>query len=107
MSVIQPERGHVYRIHDDEYGRMHCLVISTVPSHDADTSCLALRVAVTNRRFHFPYWVKLGSGDPGFGYVVVHDLDRVGHDEMKEDLGPLSLETMMSVKQSLKRLFDL
>lgn len=105
--MIKPQRGHVYRMHDDEYGAMHCLVISTIPSADDDDSSIALRIAVTTTPHHFPYWVRLSSGDPTFGYVVIHDLDRVGHDELKEDLGLLSLETMVNVERSLKRLLNL
>lgn len=107
MSSIEPTRGHIYRMYDPEYGTLHCLVISTIPASDVEDNCLAMRVTVTGKAHSFPYWVRLGSGDPGFGYVVVHDLDRVDHDELKEDLGPLSAETMGRVERELKRVLGL
>ncbi len=79
VSVIQPETrtrlpdpGRRVRSND-------CLVISTVPSHDADTSCLGLRVRCDQPPFPLPVIGEAGQRDPGFDYVVVHDLDRVGH----------------------------
>lgn len=107
MTNAEAVRGHVYRMHDDEYGLLYCMVISTLPSFDGDTSCLAVRVTVTTASHSFPGWVRLESGDPGCGYVVTHDLDRVDHDELKEDLGPLSAMTLVKVEQALKRMLGL
>lgn len=104
---ITPVRGHVYRIQDDKYGKLHCLVISTVPAFEADSSCLAVRVSVTHKRHDFPGWIRLASGDPGFGYVITHDLDRVALEELQEDLGPLSLTTMYAVEHALKRMLGM
>lgn len=104
---ITPERGHVYRMYSDEYGRLYCMVISTVPAFEADSSCLAVRVSVTNKAHDFPGWVRLSSGDPGYGYVVTHDLDRVDFDELKEDLGPVSSNTLFAVEHALKRMLGL
>jgi mRNA-degrading endonuclease toxin of MazEF toxin-antitoxin module len=87
---------------DPEYGRLHCLAIGTSPVHPGDTSILAIRVTVTGQQLHSPYWVRLRSGDPCGGYVVVHDLDRVDLDELTEDLGPLSFESMFEVEKALK-----
>lgn len=104
---IEPFRGHVYRMVDDEYGTLYCLVISTIPAFEADSSCLAARVTLTTQRHDFPGWVRLKSGDPCGGYVVTHDLDRVDHDELKEDIGPLSAETLLQVERALKRMLGL
>lgn len=101
---ITPERGHIYRMIDDEYGTLHCLVVSTIPAFEADSSCLAARVTVTRDKHDFPGWVRLASGDPGFGYVVTHDLDRVDLSELKEDLGELSIDTMMEVGRALRKM---
>lgn len=104
MSVIEPRRGHVYRMFDQDYGTLHCLVISTLPAYDTDDSCLAVRITVTGTVHHFPGWVRLSSGDPVGGYAVTHDLDRADPEEMKEDLGPLSMDSMVKVEQALKRM---
>jgi mRNA-degrading endonuclease toxin of MazEF toxin-antitoxin module len=94
-------------MHGDDYGTLHCLLVSTVPVCEGDMSCLAVRVSVTREPRRFPYWVRLGSGDPGFGYVVVHDLDRVEAEELKEDLGELSTESMFEVERALKSILGL
>lgn len=104
MTTVEPVRGHIYQMHDEEYGRLFCLAISTIPLSETDSSFLAVRVTVTNESHSFPWWVRLTSGDPAFGYVVTHDLDRVDVDELKEDLGEVSMETMYKVGQSLRRL---
>ena len=101
-----PKRGHLHRMYDPEYGTLFCLTVSDRHEDLGDT-CIAVRVSITNDRRDFPGWVRLGSGDPAFGYAVVHDLDRVDHDELKGDLGPVCQETMQNVNRALKRLLGL
>jgi mRNA-degrading endonuclease toxin of MazEF toxin-antitoxin module len=105
--TIAPKRGHVYRMQGYASGPLHCLAIATSPVHPGDESFLAVRVSVTGQQLHFPYWVRLRSGDPCGGYVVVHDLDRVDLDELTEDLGPLSFESMFEVEKALKGMLGL
>jgi mRNA-degrading endonuclease toxin of MazEF toxin-antitoxin module len=93
-------------MHDQQYGTMHCLVISTLPAYDSDDSALTVRVTLTSKAHNFPGWVRLNSGDPVGGYAVTHDLDRVDPDELKEDLGELSLDTLVKVRQALRRMID-
>lgn len=104
--MLAAVRGHVYRMHDEEYGTLFCLVLSSSYAQLEDT-CIAVRVTVTNELREFPGWVRLGSGDPAFGYVVTQDIDRVDHEELKEELGELSLETMGRVERALKRVLGL
>lgn len=104
--MITPQRGNLYRLHDPEYGTFYCLAISA-PYAEMDGGCIAVRVSLTNEHRDFPGWVRLGTGDPAFGYVVTPDIDRVDHDELKEDLGPLSLGTMVQVDQALKKVLGL
>ena len=70
-------------------------------------TCFAVRATGATKRYDFPGWVRFGAGDPVAGYAVVHDLDRVDFDELKEDLGAVSQETMHSVGRALKRLLGL
>ena len=107
MSTDNPIRGHIYRMYDPDYGTLHCLVISSEQVHGTEGSSLALRVTVTSQRYNFPYWVRLSSGDPCPGYAIAYDLDRVDHDELKEDLGELSAPTMLLVDQALRRHLSL
>lgn len=93
-------------MHDEEYGTLFCLALSTVYAQ-LHGSFLAVRVSVTQENRYFPGWVRLCAGDPAFGYVVAHDIDRVDHDELKEDLGPLSPGTMLGVEHVVKRVLGL
>lgn len=105
--MIHPQRGHIYRMEDPGYGRLHCLAIATQEFPGMENSFQAIRVTVTGQRYDFPLWVRLSSGDPCAGYVVIHDLDRVDTVELTEDLGPLSPDTLFTVEQALKRMLRL
>lgn len=105
--MIHPQRGHVYRMEDPEYGRLHCLAIAVQEFPGMENSFQAIRVTVTGQRHDFPLWIRMHSGDPCAGYVVVHDLDRVDTDELTDDCGPLSSETLFSVEQALKKMLRL
>lgn len=105
--IPDPQRGHVYRMSDPEYGTLHCLVISIASSYQGDESVLAVRVTVTGQIHRFPGWVRMTSGDPCAGYVVVGDLDRVDCEEFSQDLGPLSATTLFETEQALKKMLGL
>jgi mRNA-degrading endonuclease toxin of MazEF toxin-antitoxin module len=105
--MIILKRGHVYRMEDPEYGRLHCLALAVQSVPGMEDSFLAIRVTVTSQRLDFPGWVRMTSGDPCAGYVVVHDVDRVDTEEVSEDLGPLSGDTLFTVEQALKRVLGL
>jgi mRNA-degrading endonuclease toxin of MazEF toxin-antitoxin module len=96
-----PVRGHIYRM-DGEYGRLHCMALATHPVYEGDKSFIALRVAVTSKHHSFPGWVRMNSGDPVNGYIVVQDLDRVDREELADDLGKLSIATMFEVEKALR-----
>ncbi len=95
--MIKPLRGHLYQMYGPEYGTLHCLVIGAFAGYD---HCTVMRVSVTRERHSFPFWVRLQSGDPAFGYVVCHEIYSVGLDELKEDLGELCAETRNEVKRA-------
>lgn len=101
MITVGP--GHVYRLRDAGFGALHCLAVDTRPAPDLEDSFGALRVTVTSRHHDFPDWIRLSSGDPCAGYIVVYDYERVGFDEVEDDLGPLSLDTRTAVRAALKR----
>lgn len=105
--TIVPKRGHVYRMEDPEYGRLHCLAVVTRPIPGMEDIFIAVRVTVTGQRHDFPRWVRLTSGDPCAGYVVVHDMSYRDTGELSEDLGPLSMVTLLDVERELKRMFGL
>lgn len=102
-----PIRGHVYRMEDAQYGTLYCLVLATDSAYAWDDSILAVRVTLAPAVHHFPGWVRMKSGDPTGGYVVVHDLDRVDTAELAEDYGPLSLDTLVEVEKALRRMLGI
>lgn len=93
-------------MYDSVYGTLFCLTVSDSHAELGDT-CIAVRASGSTERRDFPGWVRFGAGDPVAGYAVVHDLDRVDFDELKEDLGPVSQDTMHNVNRALKRLLGL
>lgn len=105
--MITPELGHIYRLEDPEYGRLHCLAVFVKEFPGLEKSFEALRVTVTSQRLDFPHWKRLSSGDPCTGYVVLYHRERVDHEEIAEDLGPLSMESWVDVRTSLRRLWGL
>lgn len=105
--MIEPKRGHIYRMEDPEYGRLHCLAIAVQSVPGLEGSFLAVRVTLMPRRVDFSGWVRLSSGDPCGGYIVVHDLDRVEICELADDLGMISMPTLNAVERSLKWMLGL
>ena len=103
---ITPVRGHIYRM-DSEDGRLYCMVIAVHPAYEGDSSFVAVRVSVTNQHRSFPGWVRLTSGDPATGYVIVQDLDRVDLEELTDDLGKVSMSTMFEVEKALRTYLGL
>lgn len=105
MTFVEP--GHVYRLRDVGFGTLHCLAVDTKPAPDLEDSFGALRVTLATQRHSFPDWVRFTSGDPCPGYAVVYDYERVGTEEIKENLGALSLDTWIEVRVALKRRLGL
>lgn len=99
--------GHIYRMNNPHHKTLHCLAVDTRPAPGLEDSFGALRVTVTSRHHDFPDWIRLTSGDPCAGYIVVYDYERVGFDEIAEDLGPLSAESATAVREALRRRPDL
>lgn len=107
MNQLVPRRGHIYRIGLNPDVTLLGLVVSASAVHGIQNDCITLLVVADRTPVHFPYWVRLQSGDPAFGHVVCRDIGMVGREELKEDLGEVSAETMMNVSRALKRVFEL
>lgn len=105
--TIKPQRGHVYRIQDPDYGTLHCLCVSAGRGYTNPDSFQAVRIAVTRERHEFPGWIRMNSGDPIPGYAATDDLDRIDYDELAEDLGEVTMETMDAVRRALRRELEL
>ncbi|SRR6266576_1420369 len=108
MSSHPVQRGHVYRILIDPETPALVLVISSNAHNTRTDEYITLPISA--RRSlpgPLPSWVPLRAGDPAFGYVVACCADMVAQDELKEDLGALSLETLSQVEQALRRVLGL
>lgn len=103
---LTPVRGHVYRM-NDEQAPLYCMAIAVLPAQADDPGFYGLRVTVTSARHDFPGWVRLNSGDPVGGYVCCHDLSWVELEELDQDLGPVSMETMLEIEKAVRRLFGM
>lgn len=108
MSQIIPQRGHIYRVALAPEVTGLGLVISTVPHNNRYPDCLTIGVqAGRDSQQLYPGWIRLSSGDPAFGYITCNDIGPTGRDELKEDLGELSPDTMREVERVLKMVLGL
>lgn len=107
--TIEPQRGHVYRIAIAPDTSALVLVISNNVHNRTQRDCIAIEL--TARRLppgqSLPSWVPLRSGDPAFGHVVVRRIGVVGNEELKEDIGEMSAQTMHEVERTVKRMLGL
>ncbi len=99
------QRGHIYRIITDfpEISLLG-LVVSVDFANTAEDTCNVVLVSRDrNVPTGLPRWVRMVSGDPTAGHVVCHDINTVAQVYLKEDLGPVTLETQIKVNQIIKR----
>jgi mRNA interferase MazF len=97
--LTTPVRGRVYRA-DLGFGLKPWLVVSNNARNKAIDDCLVVRITTTERQL--PSWVELTQNDPLVGFVNCDDLGPLYKDQIGEDLGALSPETMMRVAQALR-----
>ena len=76
--------------HNEQYPQHHVVQISASKLHEGTAGA-----------------VRLGSGDPAFGYVICRDILMVRREELKEDLGELSTETLLAVERALRMVLGL
>jgi mRNA-degrading endonuclease toxin of MazEF toxin-antitoxin module len=108
VSDIDPRRGHIYRVAIEPEITVLVLLVSGDWLNRQSTEYAA--VQVTSARVDqsgFPGSVRLTAGDPAFGWIVCRDIGMVAHEELKEDLGPVSAETLMRTGTALKQALGL
>lgn len=107
MSNIA-QRGHIYRIVAEPDISLLGLVVSTDFVNTDEESCVVVLVSRDRGApSGLPRWVRLGSGDPLSGHAVCHEISTVGQTYLKDDLGPIALETQVKVNQALTRTLGL
>jgi mRNA interferase MazF len=101
VPEIIPVRGLVYRA-DLGYGLKPFLVVSNNTRNQKLGDCLAVRLTTTTKP-DLPSIVKLQAADaPLVGYVCCDDISTVFRNELRQQVGALSLPSMMRVASALK-----
>lgn len=100
MTPIQPVRGRVY-LADLGNGDKPFLVVSNNARNTKLDDCLVVRIT-TSPKPDIASIVPLGSGDPLVGRVLCDDIVAVFRDELKRDVGALSVPTMSQVAVALR-----
>jgi mRNA interferase MazF len=97
-------RGQVYRS-DLGYGAKPWLVISNNKRNALLNSIIAVRITTTVK--DLPTWVPLTRADPITGYVNTDDIQQLYIDELGDELGTLSRQTMLNVNRALSLALSL
>lgn len=100
-----PARGRVYRA-DLGYGPKPFLIVSNNRRNNALDSALAVRLT-TSQKPELSSIVPLGSADPLVGRVLCDDIVPIYREELREDLGALSRESMAAVAAGLSSALGL
>jgi len=105
MSEIVPIRGRVYRA-DPGAGPKPWLVVSNNARNRALNDVLVVRIT-TSVKPALASIVELGPAEPLVGRVLCDDLGPMYRDEIMEDLGALSNQTMVKVSTALQHVLAL
>ena len=107
MSGFVVKRGHVFRVVLGQGPTVLGLVLSNDRHNTEYDEYVTAQVAASKEHEGTGGSVRLKSGDPAFGYVICRDIGMVHREELKEDIGPLSMETMLEVERTLKQVLGL
>ena len=80
------------------------IVVSNNRLNDTYDEFITAQVATSKEHDGTAGSVRLKSGDPAFGYIICRDIGMVALDELKEDLGPVSLETQVEMERALRQV---
>jgi mRNA-degrading endonuclease toxin of MazEF toxin-antitoxin module len=106
MNIIA-KRGHIYRVALEQDSTVLGLILSNDRLNGEYDEYVTAQVAASKDHEGTGGAVRLKSGDPVFGYVICRDIGMVHQEELKEDLGKLSMETMVEVERSLRTVVGL
>lgn len=97
--TVQARRGHVYRISFGPGVSFLGVIISNDRVNEVYDEYITLQISSNPVHENTAGAVRLNSGDPAFGHVICRDVGMVHQDELKEDLGRLSAETLLRVEK--------
>ncbi|HCT74996.1 MAG TPA: MazF family transcriptional regulator [Micromonosporaceae bacterium] len=95
-----PARGRVYMA-DLGYGDKPFLVVSNNARNTKLEDCVAVRITTTQKP-EIASIVPLSGSDPLVGRVLCDDIVRLYRDELRRDVGALSVPTMNRVGAALR-----
>lgn len=101
-------RGRIYRAHlshigDDKF----FVVVSNNRRNRAFQNVLAARLTTTPPRDARPAMVPLGAAEVMAGWVSCDDIETLYDDEMRADIGALSVPAMQRVEAGLRAALGL
>lgn len=105
--MITAQRGHIYRIAFTPDTVVLGLIISADRFNERSQEYAALQVSANPVHEYTAAAVRLSAGDPAFGHVICRDIGMIHHGELKEDLGALTMSTLLDVEHRLKRFLGL
>lgn len=105
MPELVPVRGRVY-LADAGAGRKPWVVVSNNRRNARLQDCLAARMT-TSPKPRVPSIVELTPADPQVGRVLCDDIVNLYRNELEEDRGALSRETMARVAAGLRAALSL
>lgn len=94
-------RGRVYRAELPNIGSKYYLVVSNNARNRALDSVLAVRIT-TSDKSGLPAAAKLAHNDCLSGWVYCDDIVELWEEDIRQDVGALSQQTMVEVERALQ-----
>lgn len=105
MVNIIPLRNRVYMA-DLGCGEKPWVAVSNNARNNSLDSVLVARITAT-RKTPRSTIVQLGKDDPLVGFVLCDDIEQLYREDLRRDVGALSVRTMVGVGMALKAAFAL
>ena len=99
-------RGRVYRARVSDLGDEYYLVVSNNRRNAQLPHVLAVRLTLATKPAMASI-VELPAHEPFRGWALCDEIDRIYHDEITDDLGPMSPPTMRRVEHALRAALTL
>jgi len=101
-------RGRVYRAHLSHIGEdKYFLVVSNNRRNRAFEQVLAVRLTTTKPRDARPAMIELGPTEVMTGWASCDDIETIYDDEVRADMGAVTLQTMRRVEAGLRAALDI
>jgi mRNA interferase MazF len=106
MSGPPVLRGRVYRARVSDFGEEYYLVVSNNRRNAQLGHVLGVRLTVAPKP-PMDSIVEIPADEPFAGRALCDQIERIYHDEITGDLGPMSPPTMRRIEQGLRAALTL